>query len=644
MIKLSKEDITLIKQLRRPQFFIHAIYYWTKIVARALLKRVSNILGINTHMFYYPSYLTRGCVRIDPKRLNFFDQGFMKRLSSMSEPLSEMRETAVLKTPVTIELATQKLPCNGTPDWQQEFDDQEDTFVLHRWGWLLMLGASNPSAEIKQWGIEVMQDWFLKMKSKKDHPSWESYSVSERIVNAILFIYALRDFSCNETDYYNYIEKELINMGIHLMGHLEFRGEMTNNHVLNNARALYMLGRLSRCEELANTGRLIFIKETPNMITPSGFLREGSSHYHLVILRTYLEVFWLAELTKDDTFVEVLKPVVKSMVKVASFFSIYNKKEHSVDIPLIGDVSPDFPPEWLSSICMSEPALRLHKPFDKNYHLNVGWNGIWQTEKQANSNLPYEVERHGYRSRFYNESGWYRVDIGYFTAFWFVYPYGAAPFYSHGHNDTGSFVLYWKGIQVITDPGRLSYVAEPLSLYGKMAEAHNTFTVDGFGPFPVMKYLYPEKYGKGLASVDWKEEAEGYRFKILHDGFRRIGKQLIASREFFITRDSIEITDAISGTGKHDVKTFFHFGRDIEISNCSRKERKATFKIDDGNIDLKYNITGESKVKVISGQISSEPIGWYFPKYGRSISINTLVIDVEAAFPYKACYSLKFKG
>lgn len=306
-----------------------------------------------------------------------YNAGFLKNIKATDHKHDV--NSLEMVGPVVIKLSTSKLICENIPDWSKEFEDRENTFSLHRWGWLLMLAVENPSVGTKKWGIRVMKDWLLKMKHLKSHSAWESYSTSERIVNALLFFYILRKYPCKADEDLEFLEQGLMEMAGHVIRNLEFHGELTNNHVLNNARALYMLGRFSGCENMADIGRKIFIEETPKMITPSGFLREDSASYHLLLLRTYLEVLWTANYTDDVLFSKKTKPFVASMVKAANFLRIYDDVEKRWAIPLIGDVTPDFPLGWLGNIFRSRPAMDLYCPVGCEVDFSSGWNGIWKT-------------------------------------------------------------------------------------------------------------------------------------------------------------------------------------------------------------------------------------------------------------------------
>lgn len=371
----SVETFSFIKWFLHPSAFFHTLFYWWKIFGRILLKKLDLIMGTKIYQFiYYPSYLKEMTNLVEPYTYNAW---FLKNFEA-TDCRQDVNSLGMLE-PVVIKLSTIELICENIPDWFKEFEDQENTFSLHRWGWLLMLAVESLSVEIKKWGIRVMKDWVLKMKDSKGHSAWESYSTSERIANALLFFYVLRKYPCIADEDLKFLEQGLMEMASHVIRNLEFHGELTNNHVLNNARALYMLGRLSGCENIANIGRKIFIEETPRMITPSGFLREDSASYHLLLLRTYLEVLWAADYTGDVLFSEKIKPFVASMAKAADFLSIYDNAEKNWSIPLIGDVTPDFPSSWLDNIFRSRPAMDMYCPTGCNVDFSSGWNGIWKT-------------------------------------------------------------------------------------------------------------------------------------------------------------------------------------------------------------------------------------------------------------------------
>lgn len=628
---ISKEGCNLLRSFKNLSFCAHAIFYWGKVLFKMALGK----LGTS----YYPPYLKR---ILNKSKIVHYEKGFIKKLLSSSES----RETFAFTIPVLSTKHEERREFKTLPNWFQTFDDHEKEFAIHRWGWLLMHAVENPSIETRQWGINVMNDWFLKLGDKRNHPAWESYSVSERIVNSLLFLFVLRNFPCNKDEDIDSLEKNLIEHSLFLKDHLEFHGELTNNHILNNARALYMIGQFAACKELAAIGSAIFNEETPKMITTSGFLREDSSSYHLLILRIYLEVLWAAEYSGDHVFAEKMKPIVILMLKAGWMLSVYDNAEGAWKIPLIGDVSPDFPVKWLSNICRSKPAIELYNPFDCKIDTSSGWNKIWGTNGSDTviKGKPVLNLDNNLKIQIFDDSGWYKVDYADIVIFWHVNPSGCIPLYSHGHNDIFSFVLYWKGYPIIVDPGRFSYSAEQFGLYGKKAQAHNTFTLNGFEPYPLTRYIYPAQYRKGMPRVQWEKESDEFYFRIVHDGFQRINKYFYTFREFHVTPKTIKILDSIEGSGNHTVKTFFHFGDPVKIM-CTRADDKDVIHADvcGQQISMELMIKGgKSSVQALSGIRDAEPTGWFFPDYGNALPITTCIVEARMEFPYLAEYLIKF--
>lgn len=639
-----EETLTLVKRLINPVCFIRSFIYWTRIFGIMLLKRFETKTKTNVYRaIQYPGYIKR----INKNSLYMdFERGYLKKNDLPSNGNNSKGDTPQIitigNTGIKLSSAQMELP-----DWFYRFGDTEDMFFTHRWGWLLMAAVENPSKDIKNWGIKIMKDWFLKMDNNRSHPAWESYSVSERIVNALLFFYALKQYPCNNGDDIYFLESRLVDAARYLKENLEFHGELTNNHILNNARALYILGMFSSCKGLAETGRAIISEETHEMVTPSGFLREDSSGYHFIILRTYLEILWTAEHFKDTAFAERLKPVVETMVKAGWFFLIYDEKKNRFDIPLIGDISPDFPLEWLVNICFSIPALKLFNTLKENKYINAGWNRIWDSNGKPSTLTP-QIEEKNKDVIFhaYENEGWYRADYHDLTIFWHIHKEGCIPLYSHGHNDILSFVLYWKGTAVIIDPGRYRYGNDVLGAYGKTAYAHNTYIINDTEPYPLTRYIYPTEFRKGKPAVSFEQKQDAFFFKIGIDGFQRLNKEFYGYREFKLTSEALEIKDIITGRGDKQIKTFFHFGEDIEcIKTGEGNNTGLILHLDNSKINISIKADGVNpRIEILSGDKESMSYGWYFPDYGKAKPINTGIFHTQTSLPYSVEYGIKFSG
>lgn len=648
----STEERNFFRRLTRPACFIRYTPFILKELGKSFAKKnLKFLIRKDTVTTRKPPYL------FTPHNKNKIKKGSKSTSLQNLPKLEWYPKEHTNNLPTKICLATKELAINDTPQWNMIFDDREDTFALHRWGWLLHHLVQNPTNALPSWGLRIMQNWFQTMGKQYDHPAWESYSVSERIVNGIIFLSATHNYLPLQKDNIISLTNHFYSMGTYLTKHLEYYGEeRTNNHFLNNARALYFLGRILNDSYFMEISSQILLRETLQMFTPSGFLREGSSHYHFLMTRSFLEILWIAEITNDKHMIEALENIVKKMVKRACFFLVQAEKTQDWTLLLMGDISPDFTPNWLIGLPWSKLALK-YQPFDKPEKFTItakpnGWSNLWGENYKLNQ-IQERVTNYQKDKHFaaFPESGWYRLDWGNLTIFWHVEPKGTRPLRSHGHNDIGSFCLFYKGTPVFIDPGRMNYQQNLIGRYGRSAFAHNSILIDDLDPFVInRRNFYHPSYIEGNSWVEWENNDNSLMLKISHSGFSRIGKKIIASRFFICSNDEIMIKDQIMGSGKHRFKTLFHFGPDIKIEKCKDEEFTWTTILPEKNaqLDLKIEINDAadtpSQINFLCGQQKPFPIGWYFPRYGEKIPTTTMVLENTAKLPYTMNYKIITKN
>jgi len=261
-------------------------------------------------------------------------------------------------------LCADKFSFKKESDWVIEFKDQEYTFALHRWNWLLTSLSNNANEPAREWGLCMMRSWINNMLDNKDGYAWHPYTTGERISNAFLFgILSSEDFAYSKQ---NDILPEDIKSGLNLMAvylsnHLEYKGKgKTGNHVINNSRALLFAGIFLENEFYSDLSFSILRSNLPELVTMDGFLREGSSHYQFVFTRWILEMLWLSTLLNNNDMYNFMLPFATKLVKQCSFFIVEEPESDLLSIPLIGDVSPDFPVSWLSTLPFSIVARDIY--------------------------------------------------------------------------------------------------------------------------------------------------------------------------------------------------------------------------------------------------------------------------------------------
>ena len=115
----------------------------------------------------------------------------------------------------------------------------------------------------------------------------------------------------------------------------------------NNGRGLYRLGLELGLSAATKVGAEILKNEAKRLFLPSGMLREGSSHYQLLLARNYLDAALAARRHSDANQAD-FEHVASNALAAAAGLRLGG------GFPLIGDISPDVPPDYLSCLSSSE--------------------------------------------------------------------------------------------------------------------------------------------------------------------------------------------------------------------------------------------------------------------------------------------------
>lgn len=488
-----------------------------------------------------------------------------------------------------LQLATGLFAFENENIWEYNFSDSEDKEALHRFNWLLtkVVNCEDPKRAIA-WGYAHVARWLKSYASTEQYDAQiNAYTISEQIVNLLLFV----RFSKSQLS--DSVCSVLARRFTRLIRNLEYYGEQdTFNHFLNNARAIYFYGIFVNNKIACALARRIFECELKRLITSDGFLREGSSHYHFLFVKWLLEVFFLANEIKDVEMINLLALYLPRVVQRCFFFCVPVQRHTTFIVPRIGDISPDWAPEWTwSFFCL--PAIR--KQYGNVYPWlhdmnDAGWIHLWDGSDASLDTLftTNAVERE--RLNF-PESGWYRFECGDCVLILYVHPVPSWSAMGHQHNDLFSFVLYINGCEVLVDCGRKSYDSEQ----GVAGSFHNTFSVDGLSPIPFLHSPTLWKvYGEAvsLTQVTFFETDQCWEISIAANCFQRlyhdpvdIVRTLIVSKE----QDLLCITDTINAKKEHTITSYFHFSPTFNTKNSDNEKHVVV--MDNQMLTLKMQVS-----------------------------------------------------
>ncbi|MBW1741147.1 MAG: alginate lyase family protein [Deltaproteobacteria bacterium] len=537
------------------------------------------------------------------------------------------------------ELASVKVTLKRIIEWNKRFIDKEDLLSLHRFGWILPILANLRGASEVQLIIDILIDWIEGSPCKEGTAGWDSYSISERLVNWIFILSVVKSYLKTEEQNLRKIINSLGAQAEVLGRHLEFRGSATNNHLIQNARALYLSGIFLRNRKLMDCGKEILVSECRNMFTPSGFLREGSSHYHILLCRTYLEVLWFGLAAGDHEFCDKIRDRVKDMYKCARFFLDYGK------LPLFGDVSPDYPPEF--HLGLTDVGDAIFKEDKRVFHsCSVGWHSFFVKQKDKDEGIKIgpsgTLDVNDKDVIAFPDSGYYRFKNENYCIFVYVNPLGYVPEWSHGHSDIGGFVLYWDGEPIFVDVGRPTYDGTKLGTYARSVRSHNAISIDRFEPCVThalngFTQIMINDYFQRPPQVRVEKESRCIRIDLEYYGYRRIKKDLVVKRTFSFYNERLTIEDSIEGKGKHLVETFFHMNPGVTVINDEKDHIVVRTKR--GNLlRMILSLEKTSSMDILKGKDDSQPAGWFFPRYGKIVPTHTVIFSQNRELPLNNRY------
>jgi len=461
-----------------------------------------------------------------------------------------------------------------------------------RWGFLteaLLAGSTDNRV-----AIERCMAW-VESRADKSDLAWEPYSACERLTNLLVFLAAMPMAERGRFVTPRLCEflRESVTW---IFRHVEYYGRTgTNNHVLNNARALVVGGSVTGSEIAFSAGMQTFRRWLPELVSEGGFLRERSSHYQLIVLNWILDAWWFAGAARsvDGGEARFLEGYLDRMLPAGRMLCSHRSRLLAV----IGDVSPDMDPD--ASI------RRLALLYPQHWHAGA---------------VPAE------RIRVVDD--WFRLMDGAAVVIG-NFPRGRVPrsFPTHGHDDITSFAWLHGDNEVLADPGRYRYTADAVSLHQCTSDAHNLPCVDGLAPLceslKTGAQLKPLPYAEAMLEMLVTEAG----VVLAHTGFARATAVTRHTRTVELEANGLRVQDAFDGQGAADVEFHWQFGPGFTFFDASRL--------------IMSGADGEVCIEIVEPGVPSNPgrwnanirNGWISRSYGALTPILGLSLRSEVRLP-----------
>ena len=444
-------------------------------------------------------------------------------------------------------------------------------FNLHYFHYLHLLSRDEQ--------IDLCRNW-IRENAPCTGVGWHPYPTSLRIVNWCRA-------GLQDTDLLN---------SLYLQAAFLYRNLETyvyGNHLLENARALVLAGRLFEGQGEARfwlaKGLQLYREETPVQILSDGGHYERSPMYHALVLEGYLDVLNVLPTSHADRgwlieTVQRMADVLLSLTHPDGFIALFN------------DATREIAP--------APAALQSY------VHALIGYRS---RTLLCLPEMGYFMHR--------GDDLYLIVDGG---------PAGPNHLLAHAHADIFSYELSIRGRQVVVDSGVFEYHDGPMRRYVRSTRAHNTVSVDGidqiecWGSFRVARRFAPH-------NVQFSTSTTTTTFSGTYSGYAVIiGDNIHHHRHLCVDQlaRTIIVQDRIDGSGHHSVENLLrlHPGVDVHHQN--------------GRIFLQ-NVGGNCQIDVEPMEARWEK-GWYCPEFGTNWENDVLVLGGRISLPTQMSYTVHF--
>lgn len=477
-------------------------------------------------------------------------------------------------------------------------DDIEEQYWRHRWAYIVDYNRN----ELAPLGAVLgrLHDFL-----SEDFPQLllDSYSCCERLGN--LMDWVRLGLPEGKRERYHPVIRSFVQRTIdHVRLNLEFYGPKTNNHILNNGRALVIAGSLLENRDLLRLGVRLLERMLPVLVREGGFLREQSSHYQLVVLGWLLDVVFFLESSEtrlEEKEGREIYVMVQRMCEAAS--CLVNEKGRLRT--RIGDVSPDRTP--LESCARLSNLYPTYWEVIRDESVTDTVVGEWGFTRRGESaviaNCPDQA---------------------------------VSDFSTHGHNHHTSFVWEWGNEEILCDLGRFRYTKDPVSLRQQHGAAHNLITVDGLAPacesIVSGAEVTPLPYGEAGFSLQLDDDG---RLQIEHDGYDRATDVCRHVRAVTVSKRELQVVDELEGEGDALIEWMWHFAPGWGLVSkaplrLARENKQVT-------VDFKGN-GGKGGIKWLRSESSGF---WYTPEYGERLQCGTVIVKRRTSLPFKLLTSFR---
>ncbi len=401
-----------------------------------------------------------------------------------------------------------------------------------------------------------------------------------------------------------------------------------NNHLFLESKTLFefslLFPEVINQEKYFRRSESVFKDQVTSQILPDGGHSELSSMYHLIVAGELLEIASLAKRNR----IPVAEAFEAQLLGSLKFSRAMVRDDGSMT--LLGDSATED-----NNIRFSPARVGLS---DLNY---------WLLNEAQTELLPPNAKKKGLSVEVFPYSGYafIRNESG-DRKFSSTFDFGAFsrnPAADHAHNDALSFDLYALGRQIIIDPG-VCFSSAPGAIphdYFRGTAAHNTVMIDDREQSQIWRKSDVRKKAK-VSLHCFHTTPERVEIEASCVPYWTNNSKIIHTRKInYLLYGRVEVIDHISGTGNRNLKWFFHFGPDIEITTHGNDEVSGFDEKGDPIFTLLVSALKRPDLSIVRGSI--DPFqGWMSFNSSEVKAISTAIYEIRVGVPFRCNFEFNF--
>jgi uncharacterized heparinase superfamily protein len=459
--------------------------------------------------------------------------------------------------------------CSGPTEWGGCGRSQLWTYNLHYFDDLNAAGASSR----RSWHVKLIERW-IDENPPGAGVGWDPYPVSRRMVNWIKWSLAGNPLTLKARQSLA-VQARWLNRRVesHLQG----------NHVFANAKALIHAGLYFEGEEAERwlrRGLTLMRTEIGEQVLADGGHFERSPMYH-------------AGFTED-------------LLDTMGVMQAYGR---TADAGWSGTVSRLL--GWLEA--MSHPDGDIAFFNDAAFGVSPGAAHLRDYATRLNVVLA-PSEPAGLRRLM--PSGYVSIDTPPFFLVCDIAPIGPDHLPAHGHADTLSFEMSFKGRRVFVNSGTSEYGLSAERHRQRGTAAHNTLVLDGENSSEVWAGFRVARRARARL-LEAREELSTFSVVGEHDGYRRLPGRNLHRRSWTLSERELLIEDTVGGRFR-SAKCYFHLHPEIRVKRVRGSELQLS---DSRGLLLEVRFEGAAAVDDVDST-------WH-PEFGVAVATRCLVAQLD---------------